>query len=406
MVQLASLLLLVVAWCSTFSSAETATTPKGEGVAYNKFKATGGGGKRDLEKARKFIKVFESRVNRWSSILNANNSGVDGTSVRLSQSNLARIKALTEAELKVDKDSRTLDHIEKDLVTEAEDKTKNVTSETLAGDWMRNRLIADILDRLKSYMKSSGKVILLKSGKKIHSEMNDYVNDGEEGDEFVKAEDDCEEECDDPANTTLSTKAAKQTTFANDKAQLGFRQPTQPGSVHQVVKKDEVSYPWSKVAATDGDAKKPIPAKGVKYSNGRDRPLANTTLVPPITTTVSSIQKTTPKTIQDDPAALSIRAMVQDTSAAAEGRTTKRTPQFFTLGATFLTIGVMLTGSVVCSIVYFALSYKCRQMSPIRLPTFLTLFAASRTSTNMRFYRLKDDDTSLTKAPEKQEAAA
>ena len=73
------------------------------------------------------FQVFESRVNRWSSILKANNSGVDGTSVRLSQSNLARIKALTEAELKVDKDSRTLDHIEKDLVTEAEDKTKNGT---------------------------------------------------------------------------------------------------------------------------------------------------------------------------------------------------------------------------------------------------------------------------------------
>ena len=32
---------------------------------------------------------------------------------------------MTEAELKIDKDSRTLDHIEKDLITEAEDKTKN-----------------------------------------------------------------------------------------------------------------------------------------------------------------------------------------------------------------------------------------------------------------------------------------
>merc|ERR1719391_731045 len=178
----------------------------------------------DLEKARKFIKVFESRVNRWSSILKANNSGVDGTSVRLSQSNLARIKALTEAELKVDKDSRTLDHIEKDLVTEAEDKTKNVTSETLAGDWMRNRLIADILDRLRSYMKSSEKVILdkpsLKLGKKINPEMDDYVNDGEEGGEFGKAKDDCEEEeeeCDDPTTPTLSTRA-RQSTSANGKS--------------------------------------------------------------------------------------------------------------------------------------------------------------------------------------------
>jgi len=388
MVQLTSLLLLVVASCSTFSSVKTATTTTGQKVAYNKFKTSGGGGKTDLEKARKFIKVFESRVNRWSSILKANNSGVDGTSVRLSQSNLARIKALTEAELKVDKDSRTLDHIEKDLVTEAEDKTKNVTSETLAGDWMRNRLIADILDRLRSYMKSSEKVVLdkpsLKSGKKIHPEMDDYVNDGEEGGEFGK--DDCEEEeeCDDPATPTLSTKA-KQSPSAK---------------VHQVVKKDEVSYPLSKVS-TDKVANEPIPRKAVKHSNGRDRPLANTSMVPAIATTVSSLQNATPKTILDDPAIS--RAVVQNASAAGESRTTKRTPQFFTLGATFLTIGVMLTGSVVCSIVYFALTYQCRQ-KPIRLPTFLTLFA-SRTSTSMRFYRLKDDDTSVAKAPENQEAA-
>jgi len=403
MVQLTSLLLLVVASCSTFSSVKTATTTTGQKVAYNKFKTSGGGGKTDLEKARKFIKVFESRVNRWSSILKANNSGVDGTSVRLSQSNLARIKALTEAELKVDKDSRTLDHIEKDLVTEAEDKTKNVTSETLAGDWMRNRLIADILDRLRSYMKSSEKVVLdkpsLKSGKKIHPEMDDYVNDGEEGGEFGK--DDCEEEeeFDDPATPTLSTKA-KQSPSAKGKVQLGVRQQTQPGLVHQVVKKDEVSYPLSKVS-TDKVANEPIPRKAVKHSNGRDRPLANTSMVPAIATTVSSLQNATPKTILDDPAIS--RAVVQNASAAGESRTTKRTPQFFTLGATFLTIGVMLTGSVVCSIVYFALTYQCRQ-KPIRLPTFLTLFA-SRTSTSMRFYRLKDDDTSVAKAPENQEAA-
>jgi len=392
MVHLTSLLLLVVASCSTFSSAETATTTTGQKVAYNKFKTTGGGGKTDLEKARKFIKVFESRVNRWSSILKANNSGVDGTSVRLSQSNLARIKALTEAELKVDKDSRTLDHIEKDLVTEAEEKTKNVTSETLAGDWMRNRLIADILDRLRSYMKSSEKVILdkpsLKYGKKINPEMDDYVNDAEEGGEFGKAKDDCKkEEYDDPTTHTLSTKAKQSP--ANGKLQLGLRQQT--GLVHQVVKKDEVSYPLSKVS-TDGVTNEPIPRKAVKHSNGRDRPLANTSMVPAIATTVS---------ILDDPALR--RAVVQNASAAGESRTTKRTPQFFTLGAAFLTIGVMLTGSVICSIVYFALTYQCRQ-KPIRLPTFLTLFA-SRTSTSMRFYRLKDDDTSVAKAPENQEAA-
>ena len=57
MVHLTSLLLLVVASCSTFSSAETATTTTGQKVAYNKFKTTGGGGKTDLEKARKFIKA-------------------------------------------------------------------------------------------------------------------------------------------------------------------------------------------------------------------------------------------------------------------------------------------------------------------------------------------------------------
>ena len=57
--------------------------------------------------------------------------------------------------------------------------------------------------------------------------MDDYVNDGEEGGEFGK--DDCEEEeeCDDPATPTLSTKA-KQSPSAKGKGQLGFRQQTQP----------------------------------------------------------------------------------------------------------------------------------------------------------------------------------
>ena len=71
--------------------------------------------------------------------------------------------------------------------------------------------------------------------------------------------------------------------------------------VHQVVKKDEVSYPLSKVS-TDKVANEPIPRKAVKHSNGRDRPLANTSMVPAIATTVSSIQNATPKTILDDPA--------------------------------------------------------------------------------------------------------
>ena len=71
--------------------------------------------------------------------------------------------------------------------------------------------------------------------------------------------------------------------------------------VHQVVKKDEVSYPLSKVS-TDGVTNEPIPRKAVKHSNGRDRPLANTSMVLAFATTVSSIQKTTPKTILDDPA--------------------------------------------------------------------------------------------------------
>ena len=62
--------------------------------------------------------------------------------------------------------------------------------------------------------------------------------------------------------------------------------------VHQVVKKDEVSYPLSKVS-TDGVTNEPIPRKAVKHSNGRDRPLANTSMVPAIVTTVS---------ILDDPA--------------------------------------------------------------------------------------------------------
>lgn len=62
--------------------------------------------------------------------------------------------------------------------------------------------------------------------------------------------------------------------------------------VHQVVKKDEVSYPLSKVS-TDGVTNEPIPRKAVKHSNGRDRPLANTSMVPAIATTVS---------ILDDPA--------------------------------------------------------------------------------------------------------
>ena len=58
--------------------------------------------------------------------------------------------------------------------------------------------------------------------------MDDYVNDGEEGGEFGK--DDCEEEeeCDDPATPTLSTKA-KQSPSAKGKVQLGVRQQTQPG---------------------------------------------------------------------------------------------------------------------------------------------------------------------------------
>ena len=68
---------------------------------------------------------------------------------------------------------------------------------------------------------------------RINPEMDDYVNDAEEGGEFGKAKDDCKkEEYDDPTTHTLSTKAKQSP--ANGKLQLGLRQQTGLGMLYRL----------------------------------------------------------------------------------------------------------------------------------------------------------------------------
>jgi len=139
---------------------------------------------KSINRARNMIKDFEGRVSLWNKIIASNNS-YQGASVRLSETNLGRIKDLTSAELDVDRSVATLDHLESEL------KEGGVGGSA----WMRNQIISDIQSKMKKLLRSADKVVLYKNPPSqpppikdtSRPEVDYLVNDSEEGVEYSTA---------------------------------------------------------------------------------------------------------------------------------------------------------------------------------------------------------------------------